>query len=393
MPVSPRARRRCSSSSARSSPSSSIIVSARTSRARCAAPWLTITSRGPLAKKSGLSKPKLRLRMLAIPASASSPCSISASTWLRAKATLTSLPSPPPPPPPPSSPPPESPPPPWAPRLWALPWDLCDVEVDIGDLHLLQRVGLHIRRLAVLERDDQVDLFGPHHRLVDVRLRRVGGAAGVGVVDTDQLVPRAFDLFQRIELPLRVHLVAERAGSGVLDPHHTRRLPVPAADHPAALVRQILARVRDHLADQLLRDLHEARLADTGLFHRPAIGPPGRLRLAVEAEQAGPLTEGAGGVRQRLIAPGVPVDPGDVPAAAHLEQSAIGGFQKNGLPHRTLHECRRITAPGSDTELGYEQGHATEAGPRHRLPCFLHLVVELRDGRRVRMESGEVEVT
>src|SRR4051794_32664719 len=259
MPVSPRARRRCSSSSARSSSSSSIIVSASTSRARCAAPSLTITSRGPLAKKSGLSKPKLRLRMLAIPASASSPCSISASTWLRAKATLTSLPSPPPPPPPPSSPPPESPPPPWAPRLWALPWDLCDVEVDIGDLHLLQRVALHVRGVFVLERDDHVDLFRPHRRFVVVRLRRVGGAAGVGVVDPDQLVPRAFDLLQRVELPLRVHLVAQRAGSGVLGSHHARRLPVAPADHPAALVRQILARMRDHLVDQFLRNLHRNR--------------------------------------------------------------------------------------------------------------------------------------
>ena len=40
-------------------------------------------------------------------------------------------------------------------------------------------------------------------------------------------------------------------------------LPVGAADHPATLVRQILARVRDHLVDQALCDPHRAaRLAD-----------------------------------------------------------------------------------------------------------------------------------
>src|SRR4051812_22167857 len=211
MPVSPRARRRCSSSSARSSSSSSIIVSASTSRARCAAPSLTITSRGPLAKKSGLSKPKLRLRMLAIPASASSPCSISASTWLRAKATLTSLPSPPPPPPPPSSPPPESPPPPWAPRLWALPWDLCDVEVGISDLFIPQPKALDDRIIRLSQGDDQIHRFRPWLRFIDVRLRGIGLTAGMGVKDTDDLLASLVHFMMDADIVFRVQFVSERA--------------------------------------------------------------------------------------------------------------------------------------------------------------------------------------
>ena len=43
---------------------------------------------------------------------------------------------------------------------------------------------------AIRERDDQVDLVGPGDGLVDVGLRRIGGALGVGVVDRQQLAAR-----------------------------------------------------------------------------------------------------------------------------------------------------------------------------------------------------------
>ena len=56
---------------------------ASTSRARGAICAVTNTSCGPAARKSGLSKPPLRLRMLGIPSSPSSPCISSASDWLR----------------------------------------------------------------------------------------------------------------------------------------------------------------------------------------------------------------------------------------------------------------------------------------------------------------------
>ena len=102
----PRPRRRPRSSSPRGS-----------GGPRSAWSLLTQMSRGPAARNSGASKPPDRLRMLGIRDSCSSACSISASAWLRAKPTFTSLPPPPPPPPPsPSS---FLPPPPWEPREWA----------------------------------------------------------------------------------------------------------------------------------------------------------------------------------------------------------------------------------------------------------------------------------
>ncbi len=44
-----------------------------------------------------------------------------------------------------------------------------------------------------------------------------------------------------------VHLVAVGAGRGVRHAIHRRGLPFAGVHHPAGLVRQILARVRDHL--------------------------------------------------------------------------------------------------------------------------------------------------
>src|SRR4051794_17222094 len=52
-----------------------------------------MTSRGPAARKSGTSKPRARRRADGTPSSSSSPCTNSASAWLRAPATLTSWPS------------------------------------------------------------------------------------------------------------------------------------------------------------------------------------------------------------------------------------------------------------------------------------------------------------
>src|SRR4051794_27545439 len=133
-----------------------------------------------------------------MPTSSSSPCSISASTWLRPKPTLTRPPSPPPPPPPPpSSSPPE--PPPWAPCRCPPCGGLCDVEVDIRDLQVLEQEGLHVR-LLLGERNDHIDLFGPGDRLVHIGLGGIGGAARVRVVDPEQLLASSFDRFQRVEL-------------------------------------------------------------------------------------------------------------------------------------------------------------------------------------------------
>src|SRR3954451_11931469 len=64
----------------------------RASRATWAPDSATITSRGPAARKSGTSKPALRLRMLGTPSSSRMFWISSASAWLRPPATRTSGP-------------------------------------------------------------------------------------------------------------------------------------------------------------------------------------------------------------------------------------------------------------------------------------------------------------
>jgi hypothetical protein len=74
------------------------------------------------------------------------------------------------------------------------------------------------------------------------------------------------DHLQSVVLALRVHLVAEGGRRGVDDPDHFGRLAVAPSDHPAALVRQVLARVRNHLVDKALGDAHLQ--GETGVYHQ-----------------------------------------------------------------------------------------------------------------------------
>src|SRR5262249_9142716 len=60
-------------------------------------------------------------------------------------------------------------------------------------------------------------------------------------------------------------------------------------------------------------------------------GLPGGLGDAARIEQPGVLAEDAVGVRERHVSPGVPVDPGDVPAPARSKQQAIRPAQERGL--------------------------------------------------------------
>ena len=182
-----------------------------------------MTSRGPAARKSGTSKPRVRRRMLGMPSSSSMPWISSASAWLRPPATRTSSP----------------------PVYWRL--DLAGALVRVGRAARARRgrrrraacrsrrrsarrastgartggrraarrppaqlpgLGRHRARpprparrgsrrrgrsgaLGVGDRADQVERVGPALGEVDVGLRGIGVALGVRVVDRRRAPRRA----------------------------------------------------------------------------------------------------------------------------------------------------------------------------------------------------------
>ncbi len=234
-------------------------VPSSTSRARSTSSSATITSRGPAARKSGTSKPAARRSMLGMPCSESRPWIISASACWCAQATLTSLPP------------------------------TRRHKLGLRDARLARSAeALDVGHVGVGERGDQVDGVGPAGQ-VDVGLRGIGGALGVRVVDADQILARLFDRPHQPELLLGVDRVAQRAPLRVLCPVHRPRLAVGAADHAAALVRQVLARVRDDLVDQALRNVHGVvacvakQIKELALRARTA--PFGRSSVACSARE------------------------------------------------------------------------------------------------------------
>src|SRR5262245_4732824 len=135
-----------------------------------------------------------------------------------------------------------------------------DDELSLLDAPVADRERPQVR-LVGRQRADQVEGVGPALGKVDVGLRWVGGAAGMGVVDAHELFARFLDLAHDADLVARVDDVPQGALLGVARPEGPARAPVAAGDEPAALIRRVLAGVGHDLVDQLAGDAHRPRLA------------------------------------------------------------------------------------------------------------------------------------
>src|SRR4051794_12599795 len=264
----------------------------RTSRAGAAPDAGTMTSRGPAASMSGTSNPRERRSIDGTPSSSSRPWISSASAWLRAPATRTRSPS-----------------------LYCglilraracaaetgvsrsvrpayvsgIPHRVQNrssagcrvaqlghtsgsaarsamVELDLADAPVVDPVApdLGVRR-ALSQPDDEPLHAGPAGGEVDVGLRRVQVRARVRVVDRAELAARVLDRLDRAVHLEPVDLEAQRAAGDVLRLVDAHGAPVAHGDHPAALVREVAARVLHHALDELGGDVH-APSVSTALF-------------------------------------------------------------------------------------------------------------------------------
>src|SRR4051794_24569591 len=260
----------------------------RTSRAGAAPDAGTMTSRGPAASMSGTSNPRERRSIDGTPSSSSRPWISSASAWLRAPATRTRSPSlycglilra----------------------RAWAAETGVsrsvrpayvsgipqrvqkrssagCGVaqlghtsgsaarsamvELDLADAPVVDPVAADLGVWRALPQADDEPLHArPSGGEVDVGLRRVRVRARVRVVDRAELAAGVLDRLDRAVHLEPVDLEAQGAVGDVLRLVDAHGAPVAHGDHPAALVREVAARVLHHALDELGGDVHAPSVA------------------------------------------------------------------------------------------------------------------------------------
>src|SRR6185295_17201949 len=131
-----------------------------------------------------------------------------------------------------------------------------DVQLHLFGPPVADQEAAHAGSPWIGDGADQVDGIGPVVGQVDVRLRGLGGARGVRVIDRRDLLAALGDLHRNSELVLRIDHVAQRARLSVARTVDPGCRAIAAGDHPAAFVGRLLERVGDDLVNELSGDRH-----------------------------------------------------------------------------------------------------------------------------------------
>lgn len=129
------------------------------------------------------------------------------------------------------------------------------LERDFRSRSVLDRVRAYVRAFRVEQRADHPERIGPSTGTLDIAARRPRLAAGVRVVDRDEvLAGRDHGPEQHLRT---AQLEAEdRTRVEVVGSIDARHLAISPAEETAALVRRGVACMSDELHQQLLPDPH-----------------------------------------------------------------------------------------------------------------------------------------